>query len=140
MSLVGNPKGAGWILPLICSIARLPKEKFMFKLYARPGAGSAAVEALLSECDAAFEIIDVLREPDGTVPRSFQLINPRAEIPTLLLADNSIMTESAAMMIYLADLHPAEGLAPSIWQICACIIPRVIRLMWPTLQVSRPRR
>ncbi|HLA01244.1 MAG TPA: glutathione S-transferase family protein [Aestuariivirga sp.] len=86
----------------------------MFKLYARPGAGSAAVEALLAECGAAFEIIEVLREPDGTVPRSFQQINPRAEVPSLLLPDNSIMTESAAMMIYLADLHPAAGLAPSV--------------------------
>ena len=86
----------------------------MFKLYARPGAGSVAVEALLAECGAAFEIIDVLREPDGTVPRSFQQISPRAEVPTLLLSDNSIMTESAAMMIYLADLYPAAGLAPSV--------------------------
>jgi len=48
MALLGNPNGDGWILPLICSIARLPKEKFMFKLYARPNAGSAAVEALLA--------------------------------------------------------------------------------------------
>mgnify|MGYP003513541254 FL=1 len=86
----------------------------MFKLYARPNAGSAAVEALLAECGAAFEIIDILREPDGTVPRSFLQINPRGEVPTLRLADNSIMTESAAMMIYLADLHPAAGLAPSV--------------------------
>ena len=86
----------------------------MFKLYARPNAGSAAVEALLAECGAAFEIIDILREPDGTVPRSFLQINPRGEVPSLRLADNSIMTESAAMMIYLADLHPAAGLAPSV--------------------------
>ena len=86
----------------------------MFKLYARPGAGSAAIEALLAECGAAFEIIDVLRDPDGTVPKSFQQINPRAEVPTLVLPDNSIMTESAAMMIYLADLFPAAGLAPAV--------------------------
>ena len=86
----------------------------MFKLYARPGAGSAAVEALLAECGAAFEIIDVLRGPDGSVPESYWQINPRAEVPSLLLPDNSIMTESAAMMIYLADLHPAADLAPAI--------------------------
>ena len=86
----------------------------MFKLYARPSAGSAAVEALLAECGADFEIIDVLRGPDGSVPESFLQINPRAEVPSLLLTDNSIMTESAAMMIYLADLHPAAGLAPAI--------------------------
>jgi glutathione S-transferase len=98
----------------------------MFKLYARPSAGSAAVEALLAECGAAFEIIDILREPDGTVPRSFLQINPRGEVPTLRLADNSIMTESAAMMIYLADLHPATGLAPSI---TSPLRPRYLRWM-----------
>ena len=34
-------------------------------------------------------------------------------MPTLVLPDDSIMTESAAMMIYLADLHPEAGLAPA---------------------------
>lgn len=86
----------------------------MFKLYARPGSGSTAVEALLAECGAAFEIIDVLRGPDGSVPQSYRQINPRGEVPTLRLPDDSIMTESAAMMIYLADLYPAAGLAPSV--------------------------
>jgi len=32
MLLLGNPNGVGWILPLICPIARLPKEKFMLTL------------------------------------------------------------------------------------------------------------
>ncbi len=98
----------------------------MFKLYARPNAGSAAIEALLAECGAAFEIIDILREPDGTIPRSYQQINPRGEVPSLRLADNSIMTESAAIMIYLADLHPAAGLAPSV---TSPLRPRYLRWM-----------
>ena len=98
----------------------------MFKLYARPSSGSAAVEALLAECGDAFEIIDILREPDGTVPRSYLQINPRGEVPTLRLADNSIMTESAAIMIYLADLHPAAGLAPSV---TSPLRPRYLRWM-----------
>ena len=86
----------------------------MFMLYARPGAGSAAVEALLAKCGVAFEIIDVFRDSDGSMPLSLRKVNPRAEVPSLVLPDNSIMTESAAMMIYLADLHPAAGLAPAI--------------------------
>lgn len=98
----------------------------MFKLYARPNAGSAAVEALLAECGAEFEIIDILRGPDGTVPRSYLQINPRGEVPTLRLADNSIMTESAAIMIYLADLHPAADLAPSV---TSPLRPRYLRWM-----------
>jgi glutathione S-transferase len=84
----------------------------MFRLYARKGAGSMAVEALLAECGAAYEIIDVSRDPGGSLAHSFQMINPRSEVPALQLPDNSIMTESAAMMIYLADLFPEAGLAP----------------------------
>ncbi len=85
----------------------------MFTLYARPGSGSAAVEALLCEVGADFRIEDVARQTDGSVPTSYLKINPRGEVPALRLADDSLMTESAAMMIYLADLFPAAGLAPA---------------------------
>ncbi len=35
------------------------------------------------------------------------------QIPTLVLPDGEVMTESAAILIYLADLHPAARLAPA---------------------------
>ena len=86
----------------------------MYKLFARPGAGSAAVEALLAECDAPHAIEDVLREADGSTPLWFFRINPRGEVPTLILPDDIVMTESAAIMIYLADLYPERELAPPV--------------------------
>jgi glutathione S-transferase len=84
----------------------------MFKLYARNGAGSAAVEALLRFCDAPTELIIVERKPDGSLDDWFTRLNSKAEVPTLVLPDDSIMTESAAMMIHIADLYPEKGLAP----------------------------
>jgi glutathione S-transferase len=86
----------------------------MYTLYARAGAGSAAVEALLSELGVAHELINVAKEPDGSPPAWFRAINPRGEIPALKLPDGAVMAESAAMMIDLADRHPAAGLAPAI--------------------------
>lgn len=86
----------------------------MFTLFARPGAGSAAIEAILAECGAAFKVIDVPKEADGSAPASLLRLNPRGEVPTLMLADDSIMTESAAIAIYLADLYPQANLAPTI--------------------------
>jgi glutathione S-transferase len=83
----------------------------MFTLYARPGSGSAAIEALLGELGVAFKLEDV---PRGVISPEYLAINPRGEIPSLRLHDDSIMTESAAMMIYLADLYPAAGLSPKI--------------------------
>ena len=37
----------------------------------------------------------------GRFEEFFHKINPKAEVPTLVLPDDSIMTESAAMMIYI---------------------------------------
>ncbi len=84
----------------------------MLKLYARAAAGSAAIEALLKELGIAFELVEVLRNEDKSIPDWFKAINPRGEVPTLRLADGSIMTESAAIMIYLADIYGDGKLAP----------------------------
>ena len=86
----------------------------MFTLYSRPGSGSAAVEALLAELDLPFRLEDVPAGPDRLAPQHYLAINPRGEVPSLQLPDNSLMTESAAMMIYLADLQPGKGMAPTV--------------------------
>jgi glutathione S-transferase/GST-like protein len=96
----------------------------MFKLYARRGAGSLAVEALLAECDAAYRVEDLERGPDGKFPAFFYRLNPLGQVPTLILPDDSVMTESAAIVIYLADLHPGAGLAPAV---AAPLRPRYLR-------------
>lgn len=84
----------------------------MYKLYARNGAGSVAPEALLAACGAEYEVTVLERRPDGSFHDFFLKINPKAEVPTLILPDDSVMTESAAMMIHIAEAHPAAGLAP----------------------------
>lgn len=86
----------------------------MFTVYGRPGSGSAAVEALLAEVDAEYHVEDVLRLADGSLSDAIFKVNPRGEVPALRLPDDSVMTESAAIMIYLADLYPAAGLAPAL--------------------------
>lgn len=88
--------------------------KNMYKLYARKNAGSAAVEALLSVLGVAHELVEVKKSGDGSPPDWFLAINPRGEVPALQLPDGSVMTESAAMMIHLADAHPEAGLAPAV--------------------------
>ena len=85
----------------------------MYTLYARNGAGSLAVEALLAACGADYKVIVLNRKPDGSFEDFFLAINPKAEVPTLVLPDGSVMTESAAMMIHICEQHPAAGLAPA---------------------------
>jgi glutathione S-transferase len=86
----------------------------MLKLYARANSGSAAVEALLSELDVPVELIDVPRNADRSIPDWFKTINSRGEVPALVFPDGSMMTESAAIMIHLADLFPEKKLAPAV--------------------------
>ena len=40
-------------------------------------------------------------------------INPQGRVPTLVL-DGQVLTESAAIAMHLADLHPQAGLAPAV--------------------------
>ncbi|MFT3987118.1 glutathione S-transferase family protein [Aestuariivirga sp.] len=86
----------------------------MYKLMGRKGTGSAAVEALLALVGAEYKVEDVERDAQGAIPAIYRRINPRGEVPSLILGDDSVMTESAAIMIYLADLHPKAGMAPAI--------------------------
>jgi glutathione S-transferase len=89
-------------------------KRMPYKLYGRPGAGSAAVEALLALLGVAHDIVDVAKNDNGTAPDWYLRLNPRGEVPTLALPDGSIMTESAAMMIHLCDCHPEAALAPPV--------------------------
>jgi len=83
----------------------------MYTLFARSGAGSVIVEALLEEVGAHYRIANVERGSEG---RSGYLgVNPLGQVPALVLPDGTVMTESAAIAIYLADLHPQLRLAPS---------------------------
>lgn len=85
----------------------------MFKLYAKKGAGSVAVEAVLAVCGAEYQIEDLRRDANGAFPAILHSVNARGEVPSLVLPDGSIMTESAAILIHLADIFPQAGLAPA---------------------------
>ena len=50
------------------------------------------------------------REQDAP---GFRALNPLGQVPALILPDGTVMTESAAIAIHLADLHPQLRLAPA---------------------------
>jgi glutathione S-transferase len=122
----------------------------MYTLYCRNTAGSMAPEALLAVCGADYKVIVLERKPDGSFEEFFHRINPKAEVPTLVLPDDSIMTESAAMMIHIADLHPEAGMSPAIgtperarflrWQVylATTLYMSDLRLFYPHRYTSQP--
>jgi glutathione S-transferase len=85
----------------------------MYKLYGRRQAGSMVVEAALEEIGAPYELVNVKRDAAKRPAPEYFGINPLGQVPSLLLPDGSIMTESAAILLYLCDKHGEAGLAPA---------------------------
>ena len=81
-------------------------------LYNRPGSGGFVVEAALTLADAPFELIDLDSKAGTPLPESFRATNPWGQVPTLILPDGETMTETAAILIFLALRFPDQRLAP----------------------------
>ena len=86
-----------------------------YRLFAWPGWGSALVEAMLALCDVTPEIEDVTGfDRPGPARERLTAVNPLAQVPTLILPNGEVMTESAAIALLLAERHPHSGLAPGV--------------------------
>jgi GST-like protein len=86
----------------------------MYKLYAQPGWGSAIVEAQLAWYGLPLEIEDVGDLFASAAARDrVRPANPLTQVPTLILPDTQIMTESAAITLHLADVTGSNDLVPT---------------------------
>jgi glutathione S-transferase len=82
-----------------------------YKLYGREGSGSSVCEAMLELSCLPYELVE-LEKWKGKAPAELLAVNPLGQIPALILPDGSVITESAAILLYLADIAPAAKLAP----------------------------
>ncbi len=87
----------------------------MYTLYGTPGWGSAIVETQLAWYGLPFEFeaLDDLFESEDARVRLAK-INPLVQIPTLILPDGNVMTESAAITLHLAEVVKADSLVPAV--------------------------
>jgi len=84
-----------------------------YTVYGAAGSGSVPVEAALTLIGVPYDVVgDGAMRPVANNPAA-NAINPLHQVPVLRLPDGEVMTESAAILIYLADRHPEAGLAPS---------------------------
>lgn len=82
-------------------------------LYGRPGWGSAIVEAQLAWFGLELASVEVDNLFTSAAARAaLARVNPIAQVPTLVLADGRVLTESAAITLYLADLTGRDDLVP----------------------------
>ena len=85
----------------------------MYTLYWAKDSGALAPQVILEECGADYrrEIIDL--DSSEETAAEFLAVNPRAQIPALKLDDGTVLTESAAIALHIADSFPQAGLLPS---------------------------
>ncbi len=84
----------------------------MYKLYGTKHTSTCAVKAALTEAGAPFEEVEITTRKKQHLTEEYRQINPRQQVPSLMLPDGSIMTESVAMLLHIADAHPEARLAP----------------------------
>jgi GST-like protein len=83
----------------------------MMKLYGCKGCGSAAIEAALQLLDIPFENIRWDWE-DREGWESLAAINPLRQVPTLYVGPGNVLTESVAILLWLAEMRPESRYAP----------------------------
>ena len=81
-------------------------------LYTHPQSRGGLVRWMLEECGARYEIVALAY---GTTMKQadYLAINPMGKVPALK-ADDTVITEAAAILTHLADLYPEKTLIPAV--------------------------
>ncbi|MFG6460531.1 glutathione S-transferase [Roseateles sp. DXS20W] len=85
----------------------------MLTLFGCKGSGAAAIEAALARAGLAFTAVDAASWTPGPGLDELLRVNPLGQIPTLVLADGTVLTESAAILIHLGLTVPPGLLLPA---------------------------
>jgi glutathione S-transferase/GST-like protein len=86
----------------------------VYKLYWAEDSGALAPQIVLEECGADYirQIVDL--DSGEETAEKFLSINPRGQVPALQLDDGTVITESAAIALHIADSYPQAGLLPPL--------------------------
>lgn len=113
-------------------------------VYGQKGSGSVTVEAALLLIGAPYEVIELAPterpEAGDLTDAAFEAVNPMRQVPALRLPGGALMTESAAILIWLADSHPEARLSPAPADPCRAeflrwmcfIAAQIYGLIWVT--------
>ena len=80
----------------------------MLTVYGERGSGSVAVEAALTLAGVPFRLVERTAEADDETGR----VNPLRQVPAVVLPAGELLTESAAILIWIAERYASARLAP----------------------------
>lgn len=84
-----------------------------YTIFGDKGSGAFSAEAVLAEAGAPYEFHRVSLRNDEQKKPDFLAINPSGKIPALKLPEGEIITESAAILLTVADHFPNAKLLPA---------------------------
>ena len=82
-------------------------------LYTNPNSRGRIIRWLLEECGADYEVVPVPYGENGTKSADFLAINPMGKLPAVKYGD-TVITETAALVVFLAELFPEKNLIPAV--------------------------
>ena len=84
----------------------------MLKLYYAPNTCAIASHIILEEAGAAYEAVRLDFARNDQKSDDYLKVNPKARVPALV-TDHGVLTETPAILAYLAQIFPAAKLAPA---------------------------
>ena len=85
-----------------------------FTVFGAAGSGSVPVEATLTLLGIPYELVEGVTWVDEAARKRVEAVNPMRQVPAVVFPSGEIMTESAAILIHLAEAHPEARLAPLV--------------------------
>jgi GST-like protein len=82
-------------------------------LFGSRGSGSAAIECALQRCGQDYTVVRASEWEQDSARDELARLNPLGQIPTLVLQDGTVLTESAAILAHLGLQFPGSGLLPA---------------------------
>lgn len=83
-----------------------------YRLYGTRRSGAAMVELALAEIGADYEFVKTGLGKGAKDSDPYLVVNPTGKLPALETPEGEILTESAAILLTLAERHPQAGLLP----------------------------
>jgi len=88
-------------------------------VYGAAGSGSVPVEAALRLIGLPYAIVEAATwELDPVVLATVEKVNPLKQVPAVVLPSGEILTESGAILTWLADAYPLARLGPPVDDPC----------------------
>jgi len=111
----------------------------MLKFFYAPHTCSLATHIVLEEAGADYQSVRIDFAADQQKNAAYTRINPKARVPALVTTERTL-TETPAMLVYVAQMHPKAALAPIKDPFCFAQVQAFNSFLCSTLHVAHAHR